>query len=460
MAIQGREIIKKLWALGHDGRQHQPGHRSRHRDADRDRVRLPDRIDGVPRGRGADRQRRGRRRTRRTCCRARRSSPSWATSTTARRRCSTPSARPTSRRARRAASPSTSAPTRCRGDKGDVVFLDTPGHEAFTAMRARGAQMTDIVVLVVAADDGPMPQTIEAINHAKEAQVPIVVAVNKIDKPGANPDMIRTKLSEHDLVPEEWGGDDDLRERVGQDQGGHRQAAGDADACRPSCSSCRPTRTRPAKGHVVEARLDRARGAISTILVEEGTLRVGDLVVAGEYYGEDPRHAGRQGTDDHRGRPVDAGRGAGPGRRPRRGRDLQRRQRREGGQGAGRAPARRSAARRSWRAAAACRWRTSSTRSSRARSRRSRSSSRPTCRARSRRSRTRCTKLSTDSVGVNVISTRRRRHHRVRRQPGQGVVRRRHRASTSAPRARPSSWPSRRASTSSCTRSSTTPSTT
>ena len=89
---------------------------------------------------------------------------------------------------------------------GDVVFLDTPGHEAFTAMRARGAQMTDIVVLVVAADDGPMPQTIEAINHAKEAEVPIVVAVNKIDKPGANPDLIRNKLSEHDLVPEEWGG--------------------------------------------------------------------------------------------------------------------------------------------------------------------------------------------------------------------------------------------------------------
>ena len=96
-------------------------------------------------------------------------------------------------------------------ERGDVVFLDTPGHEAFTAMRARGAQMTDIVVLVVAADDGPMPQTIEAINHAKEAQVPIVVAINKIDKPGANPDLIRNKLSEHDLVLGRVGRYDDLR---------------------------------------------------------------------------------------------------------------------------------------------------------------------------------------------------------------------------------------------------------
>src|SRR5437763_6762787 len=95
---------------------------------------------------------------------------------------------------------------RVTGDRGDVVCLDTPGHEAFTAMRARGAQMTDIVVLVVAADDGPMPQTIEAINHAKEAGVPIVVAVNKIDKPGGTPDIIRNKLSEHGLVSEEWGG--------------------------------------------------------------------------------------------------------------------------------------------------------------------------------------------------------------------------------------------------------------
>src|SRR5450432_2100011 len=160
-------------------------------------------------------------------------------------------------------------------DRGDVVFLDTPGHEAFTAMRARGAQMTDIVVLVVAADDGPMPQTIEAINHAKEAGVPIVVAINKIDKPGANPEVIRNKLSEHELVSEEWGGTTifvnvSAKTKEGVDK----------------LLELKANPNKPAKGHVVEARLDRARGPISTILVEDGTLKLGDLVVAGEYSGK------------------------------------------------------------------------------------------------------------------------------------------------------------------------------
>ena len=171
------------------------------------------------------------------------------------------------------------------GERGDVVFLDTPGHEAFTAMRARGAQMTDIVVLVVAADDGPMPQTIEAINHAKEAQVPIVVAVNKIDKPGANPDMMRTKLSEYDLVPEEWGGTTIYVNVSAKTKEGVDKLL-EMLTLQAELLELRANPNKAAKGHVVEARLDRARGAISTILVEEGTLRLGDLLVAGEYTGK------------------------------------------------------------------------------------------------------------------------------------------------------------------------------
>src|SRR5499427_5135460 len=170
-------------------------------------------------------------------------------------------------------------------DKGDVVFLDTPGHEAFTAMRARGAQMTDIVVLVVAADDGPMPQTIEAINHAKEAKVPIIVAVNKIDKPGVNPELIRNKLSEHGLVSEQWGGDTIFVNVSAKTKQGIDKLL-EMLALQAEVLELRANPNKAAKGHVVEARLDRARGAISTILVEEGTLHVGDLVVAGEYSGK------------------------------------------------------------------------------------------------------------------------------------------------------------------------------
>jgi translation initiation factor IF-2 len=170
-------------------------------------------------------------------------------------------------------------------DRGDVVFLDTPGHEAFTAMRARGAQMTDIVVLVVAADDGPMPQTIEAINHAKEAGVPILVAVNKIDKPGANPDLIRNKLSEHGLVSEEWGGETIYVNVSAKTKQGIEKLL-EMLALQAEVLELKANPNRAGKGHVVEARLDRARGPMSTILVEEGTLRVGDLVVAGEFSGK------------------------------------------------------------------------------------------------------------------------------------------------------------------------------
>ncbi len=174
---------------------------------------------------------------------------------------------------------------RVRTSHGDVVFLDTPGHEAFTAMRARGAKMTDIVVLVVAADDGPMPQTIEAINHAKAAGVPIMVAINKIDKPGANPAQIRQRLMEHGLVSEDLGGDTIFVEVSAKTRQGVDKLL-EMLALQADVLELKANPNKPARGHVVEARLDRARGSIATVLVQEGTLRVGDLLVAGEMSGK------------------------------------------------------------------------------------------------------------------------------------------------------------------------------
>jgi len=169
--------------------------------------------------------------------------------------------------------------------QGDVVFLDTPGHEAFTAMRARGAQMTDIVVIVVAAEEGPMPQTIEAIKHAQAAEVPILVAINKIDKAGANPAMVRTRLMEQQLVAEEMGGDTIFVEVSAKTKQGIDRLL-EMLALQAEVLELKANPKKAAKGHVVEARLDRSRGAIATVLVEEGTLRCGDLVVAGEAYGK------------------------------------------------------------------------------------------------------------------------------------------------------------------------------
>jgi translation initiation factor IF-2 len=169
--------------------------------------------------------------------------------------------------------------------QGDVVFLDTPGHEAFTAMRARGAQMTDIVVIVVAAEEGPMPQTIEAIKHAQAAEVPILVAINKIDKPGANPAMVRTRLMEQQLVSEEMGGETIFVEVSAKTKQGIDKLL-EMLALQAEVLELKANPKKAAKGHVVEARLDRSRGAIATVLVEEGTLRTGDLVVAGEAYGK------------------------------------------------------------------------------------------------------------------------------------------------------------------------------
>ena len=166
-----------------------------------------------------------------------------------------------------------------------ITFLDTPGHAAFTTMRARGARVTDITVLVVAADDGVMPQTIEAINHAKAAEVPIIVAVNKMDKPSANPDRVMTELGEHGLYPEDWGGDtifvqlsalsgdgiDDLLEMIG--------LVSEIEELKTNSS-------RPAIGTVIEAELDKSRGPSASLIVQHGTLRVGDSLVVGNTYGK------------------------------------------------------------------------------------------------------------------------------------------------------------------------------
>ncbi|MEY2342863.1 translation initiation factor IF-2 [Acidithiobacillus sp. IBUN Pt1247-S3] len=168
--------------------------------------------------------------------------------------------------------------------KGMITFLDTPGHEAFTAMRARGAQATDVVVLVVAADDGVMPQTIEAIHHAKAANVPMVVAVNKIDKPGVDPDRIRQELAQHDVLPEEWGGDTQFV-NVSAKQGLHIDALLDAILLQAELLDLEVQSNGPAKGLVIESRLDRGRGAVATVLVRQGTLRAGDIVLAGAQYG-------------------------------------------------------------------------------------------------------------------------------------------------------------------------------
>jgi translation initiation factor IF-2 len=165
-----------------------------------------------------------------------------------------------------------------------VTFLDTPGHEAFTAMRARGAKVTDIVVLVVAADDGVMPQTVEAIDHAKAANVPIIVAINKIDKPGANPERVKHSLSEHNLIPEAWGGQT-IYVEVSAKQKVNLDSLLEMILLQAEVLELKADPHRPAKGAVVEAKLDRGRGPVATVLVESGTLRTGDAYVVGTFSG-------------------------------------------------------------------------------------------------------------------------------------------------------------------------------
>ncbi len=187
-------------------------------------------------------------------------------------------------------------------DKGQIAFLDTPGHEAFTAMRARGAKITDIVVLVVAADDGVMPQTLEAINHAKAAKVPIIVAINKIDKANADPEKVQRELAENGLTPESWGGDT-IYVNVSAKQAQGIDELLEMILLQAEVLELKANPDKLASGYVVEAKIDSGRGAVATILVKEGTLRAGDPVVCGMHYGR------IRAMLDDRGNPVES---AGP----------------------------------------------------------------------------------------------------------------------------------------------------
>jgi translation initiation factor IF-2 len=169
-------------------------------------------------------------------------------------------------------------------ENGHVVFIDTPGHEAFTAMRARGAQVTDVVVLVVAADDGVMPQTKEAIDHARAAKVPMVVAVNKIDKPNANPEKVKKDLADYALVPEQWGGNTLFAEVSAKQKTGIKELL-ELILLQAEVLELRANPDKPARGIIVEAKLDKGRGPVATVLVQEGTLKAGDVFLAGSHYG-------------------------------------------------------------------------------------------------------------------------------------------------------------------------------
>ena len=194
-----------------------------------------------------------------------------------------------------------------------ITFLDTPGHAAFTAMRARGAQATDIVILVVAADDGVMPQTKEAIAHAKAAGVPIVVAINKIDKPDANLERVKSELVAEGVVPEDFGGDSPFVP-VSAKTGQGIDTLLEQVLLQAEVLELKAPTEAAAKGLVIEAQLDKGRGPVATVLVQSGTLKKGDVVLAGSSYRPRARDARRGRQVHRRGRPVDPGRDPGPDR--------------------------------------------------------------------------------------------------------------------------------------------------
>ena len=195
-----------------------------------------------------------------------------------------------------------------QGD-GTITFIDTPGHEAFTAMRARGAQATDIAILVVAADDGVMPQTVESINHARAAGVPIIIAINKIDKPDADPNRVRTELLQHEIVVESMGGET-LEVEVSALKRTNLDKLLEAILLQSEVLSLEANPDRSAEGIVVEAKLDRGRGPVATVLVRRGTLHVGDIVVAGADWGRVRALIDDRGEHVRIGPAVDAGRGS------------------------------------------------------------------------------------------------------------------------------------------------------
>ena len=268
-----------------------------------------------------------------------------------------------------------------------ITFLDTPGHEAFTAMRARGAKVTDIAVLVVAADDGVMPQTLESISHARAADVPIVVAVNKIDLPGANPDRVLADLATQGLQPEEWGGTTQVA-KVSAKQGENLDEllekillVADLELVLTANPNAE------ASGPIIESRLDVGRGPVATMLVQRGTLKVGDAIVAGDAWGRVRALYDYRGEQDRVGRPGRAGRDPRL-RQAAAGRRVRPRRRERPPRAISRSSAASGCGASRWRSsrAAACRSTSCSSSSRPAASPTSTSSSRATCRARSRRS--------------------------------------------------------------------------